>query len=146
MSTPTASLPPAARTAMRRLELALTPSIPAVVIRAVTQYETAAVHAKELAAVAASGQMTDLDADSLAATEDLMAASKDTLAAADWLATGYLRTSARYGEYEAWLTHGRLLADRLGLAGDAHAKRQQLPGAARAVAAVVDQMHLGEQS
>ncbi|MDR3083109.1 MAG: hypothetical protein LBV60_19685 [Streptomyces sp.] len=55
------------------------------VIQAVAQFETAAVHAKELAAVAASGRMSDLDADSLVAAEDLMAASRATLAAAGLL-------------------------------------------------------------
>ena len=57
--------------ARRRAELA-----------AVTQYETAAVHVVQLAALAAGGQMSDLDADSLAAAEDLMAAAWATLAKA----------------------------------------------------------------
>lgn len=81
----TEPLSPAAAGAVRRLELALAHSIPAAVVRAVTQYEAAAVHARELAEVAASGRMTDLDADSLAAAEDLMAASRATLATAGQL-------------------------------------------------------------
>ncbi|WP_265560822.1 hypothetical protein [Streptomyces hygroscopicus] len=80
MSTPTAPLPPAAVLALRSLELRL--SVPAAVVRAVTEYETAAVHARQLAAVAESGGMSDLDADSLAVAEDLMAASRATLAQA----------------------------------------------------------------
>ncbi|MCW7941651.1 hypothetical protein AAW14_06295 [Streptomyces hygroscopicus] len=66
--------------ALRSLELRL--SVPAAVVRAVTEYETAAVHARQLAAVAESGGMSDLDADSLAVAEDLMAASRATLAQA----------------------------------------------------------------
>jgi hypothetical protein len=130
--------------AMRRLELAFAPAIPLAVVRAVTQYETAAVHARDLAAVAATGRMSDLDADSLATAEDLMAAAKETLADADRLAAGYLRNRARHGERDAWLTYGRPLAARLGLTGDAHAQRQQLPAAANAVLAAVDQMNLIE--
>lgn len=49
-------------------------------LAAVTEYETAAMHAAQLAAVAESGRMTDLDADSLAAAEDLMAAAQARLA------------------------------------------------------------------
>lgn len=49
-------------------------------IQAVAQYETAAVHAVQLAALAESGGMTDLDADSLAHAEELMAGARATLA------------------------------------------------------------------
>jgi hypothetical protein len=52
-----------------------------------------------------------------------------------FLAAGYLRNRARHGEYDAWLTHGRLLADRLGLAGDDWARRQELPAEARRIVA-----------
>lgn len=83
MSTPTAPLPLAAVSAMRRLELRL--SVPAAVVRAVTKYETAAEQARRLAGVAASGRMSDLDADSLAAAEDVMSAARATLAAAGQL-------------------------------------------------------------
>jgi hypothetical protein len=55
--------------ARRRAELA-----------AVAQYETAAVHAVQLAALAEVGKLSDLDADSLAHAEDLMAAARKTLA------------------------------------------------------------------
>jgi hypothetical protein len=78
----TAPLPPAAVSAMRSLERRL--ATPAVV-RAVTVYETAAVHAAELSNVAWTGNMSGLDADSLAAAEDLMAGSRATLAAAGML-------------------------------------------------------------
>ncbi|MFJ6566592.1 hypothetical protein ACIQNU_04180 [Streptomyces sp. NPDC091292] len=47
-----------------------------------TVYETAAVHARELGVLAASGRMSDLDADSLAAAEDLMAGASAVLATA----------------------------------------------------------------
>jgi hypothetical protein len=70
----TAPLPPAAVAALARAESRLP------VVRAVTQYETAAVHAVQLAALAASGRMSDLDAESLAVAEDLMAAARKTLA------------------------------------------------------------------
>jgi len=81
----TEPLSPAAAAAVRRLELALSLPVAPNVVRAVTQYEAAAVHAQELAALAASGRMSDLDADSLAAAEDLMAASRVALAAAGQL-------------------------------------------------------------
>ncbi|NEA52388.1 hypothetical protein [Streptomyces sp. SID10815] len=55
------------------------------VARAVTEYDVAAEHARDLAAVAASGRMSDLDADSLAAAEDLMAGARARLAAAGHL-------------------------------------------------------------
>lgn len=48
--------------------------------RAVAQYETAAEHAVQLAALAETGTMSDLDADSLAAAEDVMAAARTILA------------------------------------------------------------------
>jgi hypothetical protein len=67
---------------MRSLERRL--ATPAVV-RAVTVYETAAVHAAYLSNVAWTGTMSGLDADSLAAAEDLMAGSLATLAAAGML-------------------------------------------------------------
>ncbi|MFJ6559940.1 hypothetical protein ACIQMV_08665 [Streptomyces sp. NPDC091412] len=82
---PTAPLPSSSLLAMRRLDLALTLPVSPAVVRAVTEYETAAVHAKDLAAVAESGRMSDLDADSLAAAEDLMAGARETLTAAGWL-------------------------------------------------------------
>jgi hypothetical protein len=51
------------------------------------------------------------------------------------LATGYLRNHTRHGEHDAWLTHGRTLATRLGLTGDNWQQRQQLPNAARRITA-----------
>jgi hypothetical protein len=52
-------------------------------IEAVTVYETASVRAVQLAALAESGRMlSDLDADSLAHAEDLMAGARAVLAAA----------------------------------------------------------------
>lgn len=76
MSAPTAPLPPPAAEALA----ALLPHFP--LVQAVAEYETAAEHARHLAAIAASGRMSDLDADSLAAAEDLMAGARATLAAA----------------------------------------------------------------
>jgi hypothetical protein len=64
---------------MRSLERRL--ATPAVV-RAVTVYETAALHRTYLAAVALSGSLSDLDADSLAVAEELMAGALATLTAA----------------------------------------------------------------
>jgi hypothetical protein len=75
----TAPLPPAAVKALSRTEAHFP------VIRAVTQYTTAAVHAVQLAALAESGRMTDLDADSLSAAEDLMADAHARLAEAGML-------------------------------------------------------------
>ena len=76
-STPTAPLSSELPSeALARLEAAFP------LVQAVTVYETAAVHAVQLAAVAESGRMTDLDADSLAHAEELMAASRETLAVA----------------------------------------------------------------
>lgn len=51
-------------------------------VQAVTRHETAAVHAAQLAAQAAAGSLTDLDADDLAHAEDLMAAARTVLASA----------------------------------------------------------------
>jgi predicted HAD superfamily phosphohydrolase len=76
VAAPTAPLPPAAVEALA----ALIPRFP--LVQAVTEYETAAVHAAQLAGLAESGRMTDLDADSLAVAEDLMAAAKAKLDAA----------------------------------------------------------------
>jgi hypothetical protein len=59
----------------------LTPAV----VRAVTVYETAAVHAEYLGNVALSGRMSDLDAESLAVAEELKAGSRATLAAAGML-------------------------------------------------------------
>lgn len=73
---PGAPLPPVAAEMASRIESAFP------LVRAVTVYETAAVHAVQLAALAESGRMTDLDADSLAHVEELMAGAKATLAAA----------------------------------------------------------------
>ncbi|MFL4904854.1 hypothetical protein ACJ6WF_17105 [Streptomyces sp. MMS24-I2-30] len=89
--TPT-DLPPAAIAALARLEAAFAEQtvarpapLPPQVVEAVARYEAAAVHARDLAALAASGRMSDLDADSLAAAEDLMADARATLAAAGQL-------------------------------------------------------------
>lgn len=90
---PTTPLPSAARAAIRRLELKLTVS--PEIVSAVTVYETAAVHAAELASVAVSGRMSDLDADSLAAAEDLMAGARATLTAAGQL---HLVESTEHGK------------------------------------------------
>jgi hypothetical protein len=79
---PTAPLPSLAAAAMASLEARLAgPSV----VRAVAVYETAATHVADLAAVAESGRMTDLDADSLAVAEDLMAGARSRLAAAGML-------------------------------------------------------------
>lgn len=75
----TAPLPPAAVKALARIEAQFP------LIRAVTQYETAAVRAVQLAALAESGRMTDLDAKSLAHAEDLMADAHARLAEAGML-------------------------------------------------------------
>ncbi|WP_406227404.1 hypothetical protein [Streptomyces anthocyanicus] len=48
-------------------------------VQAVAEYETAAVHAAQLAGLAESGRMTDLDARSLADAEDVMAAARTVL-------------------------------------------------------------------
>lgn len=83
ISTPTVPLSASARAALRRLELALL--VPAEVVAAVTMFEAAAVQATALAGIAESGRMSDLDADSLAAAEDLMAAARKSLADAGYL-------------------------------------------------------------
>jgi hypothetical protein len=51
-------------------------------VRAVAQYETAAERVTQLAPLAETGKMSDLDADSLVAAEDIMAAAHDVLKAA----------------------------------------------------------------
>lgn len=76
MSAPTAPLPLAAVELASRIE----DHFP--LIQAVTRYETAAVHAVQLAALAEAGRMSDLDADSLAHAEELMAGARATLAEA----------------------------------------------------------------
>jgi hypothetical protein len=73
---PTAPLPAAASSAPARLHAAFP------LVQAVAVYETAAVHAAQLAARAESGRMSDLDADDLAHAEELMAGAAATLAAA----------------------------------------------------------------
>ncbi|WP_435595890.1 hypothetical protein [Streptomyces albogriseolus] len=73
---PTAPLPAAALPALARLHAAFP------VVQAVTVYETAAVHAAQLAALAEADKLDDLDADSLAHAEDLMAGAAATLASA----------------------------------------------------------------
>jgi hypothetical protein len=77
--TPTAPLSPAAAAALARLERT---SIAPAVVGAVTVYERAALHAVELSDLAAIGVLSDLDADSLAHAEDLMAGARATLAEA----------------------------------------------------------------
>ncbi|MBZ6207495.1 hypothetical protein KVH31_13405 [Streptomyces olivaceus] len=78
-NTGTAPLTPAAAAALART----LPHFP--IVQAVAEYETAAEHAAQLAGVAASGRMTDLQADSLAAAEDVMAAARSVLAEAGQL-------------------------------------------------------------
>ncbi|GAA0637422.1 hypothetical protein GCM10009535_12260 [Streptomyces thermocarboxydovorans] len=80
MSTPTAPLPPAALAAVRSLELRL--AVPADVARAVSVQEAASARAARLSDLAAAGRMSDLDADSLAHAEDLIAGARATLAKA----------------------------------------------------------------
>ena len=72
----TAPLPPAAAVLASRIEAQFP------LVQAVTVYETAATHAVQLAALAETGDMSDLDADSLAHAEELMAGARATLAAA----------------------------------------------------------------
>jgi hypothetical protein len=72
--TPTDPLSPAAVELLARVESHFP------LIHAVTVYETAAVYAVQLAALAEAGKLSDLDADSLAHAEDLMAAARQTLA------------------------------------------------------------------
>lgn len=78
--TRTAPLPTAAVAAMDHLGLRL--RFPKPIVDAVVVYETAAVHAAELSTLALLGRLKDLDADSLAHAEDLMAGARATLAAA----------------------------------------------------------------
>lgn len=73
---PTAPLPAPAVDAVSRI------AVHFPVIEAVAVYETASVHVVQLAALAESGRLSDLDADSLAHAEDLMAGAKATLAKA----------------------------------------------------------------
>lgn len=79
---PTAPLPKPAADALARLERT---SIAPTVVRAVTQYRSAALHAVELSDLALVGLLSDLDTDSLAHAEDLMAAARTVLADADLL-------------------------------------------------------------
>lgn len=76
MSAPTAPLPLAAIETLARIESHFP------LIQAVTVYETAAVHAVQLAALAEVDKLSDLDADSLAHAEDLMAGARQALAKA----------------------------------------------------------------
>lgn len=70
----TAPLSPAAAEALALVESHFP------LIHAVTVYETAAEHAVQLAALAEADKLSDLDADSLAHAEDLMAGARKTLA------------------------------------------------------------------
>lgn len=74
--TPTAPLPQPAADALARLA----PHFP--LVEAVAVYETASVHVVQLAALAESGSLSDLDADDLAHAEDLMAGALATIAKA----------------------------------------------------------------
>ncbi|WP_432130586.1 hypothetical protein [Streptomyces tendae] len=69
----TAPLPPKAASALAHA----LPHFP--IVRAVAEYETAAVHAAQLAGLAESGRMSDLNARSLADAEDVMAAAYTVL-------------------------------------------------------------------
>jgi hypothetical protein len=81
LARPTAPLPQGVVDAMRSLELRL--SFPTAIVAAVTTYETAALHAAELAAKAVTGQgLPALDVRSWEFAEDLMAGARATLAAA----------------------------------------------------------------
>lgn len=85
---PVAPLPAEARAALARLESAFAGKsrVSPAVARAVTQYETAAVHARELAAKAATAQgLPAIDVRSWEFAEELMAGAKATLAAAGQL-------------------------------------------------------------
>ncbi len=75
-STPTVPLPDPAVDAASRLSAAFP------LVEAVTVYESATVRAVQLAALAEAGRLSDLDADSLAHAEDMMAGARATLAAA----------------------------------------------------------------
>ncbi|MGW6222241.1 hypothetical protein ACWF8U_20425 [Streptomyces olivaceus] len=72
-NTGTAPLTPAAAAALART----LPHFP--LVQAVAEYETAAVHAAQLAGLAESGRMSDLEARSLADAEDVMAAARSVL-------------------------------------------------------------------
>jgi hypothetical protein len=74
--TGTAPLTPDAADALARAESRFP------LIRAVAQYETAALHAVQFAALAEAGKLTDLDADSLAAAEAMKDAARAVLAKA----------------------------------------------------------------
>jgi hypothetical protein len=81
---PTAPLPTPAVAALARLELRL--AFPKPVVDAVTRYESAALHAAELAAKAATGNgLPALDVRSWEFAEELMAGSRATLADAGLL-------------------------------------------------------------
>lgn len=78
---PTAPLPPAALAALDHLALRL--RFPKPVVDAVVVYETAALHAAELAAKAAAGDdLPAMDVRSWEFAEELMAGARATLAAA----------------------------------------------------------------
>jgi hypothetical protein len=76
---PTAPLPQPAADALARLESAFRP-VDLTALAA--DYRSAAAHAAELAQLAASGRMSDLDADSLAHAEDLASGARAALASA----------------------------------------------------------------
>ncbi|MFI9244175.1 hypothetical protein ACIGXF_16655 [Streptomyces sp. NPDC053086] len=78
MSAPTAPLPSAAVDAMRRLELAL--AAPEVV-RAIVRYEVASARTAELSAAMDTRDLSGAEFDSLVLAQDVMAASRATLAA-----------------------------------------------------------------
>lgn len=81
LARPTAPLPAEAAAAMDHLELRL--RFPKPVVDAVVVYETAAVHAAELAAQSASGEgLRAVDVRSWEFAEELMAGARATLAAA----------------------------------------------------------------
>lgn len=77
VDTSTAPLPPAAAEALARLEHS---SVAPVIVEAVTRYETAALHVIELSDLALRGDLSDLDADSLAHAEDLKLGARAKLA------------------------------------------------------------------
>jgi len=82
---PVAPLPSAAREALARLESAFAGQsrVTPAVARAVTQYETAAMHARELAAKAATADgLPAIDVRSWEFAEELMAGAKAILAQA----------------------------------------------------------------
>lgn len=87
-TTPSAPLPPAASAALSAADVAAHEAgsyvrLPAAVVRAVAQYEAAALHAAQLAAKAATGMdLAKLDVRSWEFAEDLMAGCRATLAEA----------------------------------------------------------------